>query len=187
MLREVSAQLERAYAILPYNISAPHGADKRCDVCPQQQVAVLQEVSSLESSSSVVLIDCMPDSQGCSNTKHRQQTGHSEERKREEDIESLRVQPPTMAALPVKRPSPSDPAEMLEAFRAECPQPSVPGVNDQEVLNQSSSAVTSHETHQVPEGKPDPSINSPRARCHLRDLFAKAKDAVQQLETTVLT
>jgi hypothetical protein len=129
----------------------------------------------------------MPDSQGSSNTKHRQQTGHSEERKREEDIESLRVQPPTMAALPVKRPSPSDPKEMLEALRAEYPQPSVPGVNDQEVLNQSSSAVTSNETHQVPEGKPDPSINSPEASHHLRDLFAKAKDAFQELETTVLT
>jgi hypothetical protein len=187
MLQEVSAQLERASAILPSISCAPHGADESCDLCSQQQAAVKQEVSSLESDSSVELVHCVSDSQASSNTKPRQQTGHSEERKRQEDIESLWVPPHTMVALPMKRDPLDDPEEMWEAFLSGSPLPEFPGGIDKYVFNQSRPRVNSHETHQVPERNPDPSINSPRMSRHLRDLFAKAKDVAQQLETTVQT
>jgi hypothetical protein len=152
MLQEVSAQLERASAILPSISCAPHGADESCDLCSQQQAAVKQEVSSLESDSSVELVHCVSDSQASSNTKPRQQTGHSEERKRQEDIESLWVPPHTMVALPMKRDPLDDPEEMWEAFLSGCPLPRCPGANEQGVASQVGARLNNFNALQVPEG-----------------------------------
>jgi hypothetical protein len=186
MLQQTSAQLERAPAIMPSNTSAPHGADERCDVCPSGQAVAQQEVSSKDPDS-IGQREREFDSQPCSNTEPRHQTGHSEERKQEQDIDSLRIPRRTMIDLLVSKVSLSDLDKFEEAIRSGGPMPQLPGVSYVELLNQTSSRERANETHQAPEAKPDTSTINSNVRRHLKELFALAKVLAKQLETTVET
>ena len=166
-----------------------HKAGEHCDICLQQQ-AEEPEVSALEGD--LPIAACEAISQGISSNSSLApvQPSRAEERKQGEDSHSHTRMIPArpMIALPVKRPSLSDPEEMWEAYRVSgCPLPRFPGATEQGVANQESAHLDSFDGHQVPQGKPDPSINSPRMCRHLEYLFTKAKDVAQQLETTVQT
>ena len=186
MLQQTSAQLERASAIMPSNISAPHGADERCDVCPSGQAVAQQEVSSKDPDS-IGQREREFDSQPCSNTEPRHQTGHSEERKHEQDVESLRDQAGTMIDLALSRVSRRDIEMVEQALLSGRPLPDRPGVRFDEVLSQTALRVITFESHQVPEGQPDPLTINLAIRRRLQYLFSQAKDLAQQLETTVQT